>query len=334
MAGEVADLNDWEGVSTATQWAPQNGVAGAAGTVETTGTPYTIVTDVVRSGSQAGRITLSSNEGESYNAGWRRCLLRETYDNSNNEVLRAERYGDHYWYTASYLVNTGTYFPSGTLVWEVHQGDDLRSFGSGSETIAFSVSAVAPLALQWRNNEWQFRVHAGQASGGSFKVYGGNIDNYSLGLTSKNEGLWRDWIIEVLYDDPGAITVYSRLEGEAEFSQVLSLPSRATVMYASDKTALHKYYRLEGVYQPLPSPTSTQTRMWLDNNGRHLTLDDARSVYGLVPPVPDPSPNPDPPTTTYSFADAAINGYRQTSTKITGSQKTQGALVRDVSVIE
>lgn len=331
MAGEVADLNDWEGVSTATQWAPQGGVAGAAGTVETTGTPYTIVTDVVRTGSQACRITLSSNEGESYNAGWRRCLFRETYDNSSNEVLRAERYADHYWYTASYRINAGTYIPSGTLFWEMHQGNDLRAGATSPEVVPAGTSAVAPLALQWRNNEWQFRVHAGQLSGAA---YGGNIDNNSLGLTSKNEGLWRDWIIEVLYDDPGTLTVYTRLEGETEFSQVLSLPTRATIMYVSDKTALHPYYRLEGIYQSLPSPTSTQTRVWLDNNGRHLSLDDARDVFGLVPPVPEPEPNPDPPTTTYSYASAAINGYRQTSNTITANPRVQGALVRDASVIE
>lgn len=298
MAGEVADLNDWEGQSGAGQW--------AGGAVETQGTPYAVVTDVVRSGSYAGRITLASNEGENYNTGWRRCLFRETYNNSNAEVLRAERVGDHYWYTASYRINSGTYLPSGTLFWEMHQGNDLRSGATSPEVVPAGVSAVAPLALQWRNNEWQFRVHAGQLSGAA---YGGNIDNLSLGLTSKNEGLWRDWIFEVYFEDPGILRVWTRLEGASEFTQVLDLPSRATIMYVSNKAALHPYYRLEGVYQPLPSPVTTQTRIWLDNNGRSLTLDDARAVFGLVPPVPPVPPNLDPPTTTYKFATAASNGY-------------------------
>lgn len=299
MAGEVADLNDWESVSNASQW--------AGGAVETTGTPYAIVTDVVRSGSQAGRITLASNEGENYNAGWRRCLFRESINNSNADVLRQERYADHYWYTASYRINSGTYIPSGTLFWEMH--------GPNSDWPA-GTSLVAPHAIQWRNNEWQYRQHTGQLSN---NVFGGNIYNHSLGLTSKNEGSWRDWMVEILFDDPGVIRVWTRLEGESDFTQVLNLSTAPGICYQTTKSEDHRYYRLEGVYQPLPSPTSTQTRVWLDNNGRHLSLADARTVFGLNPPDPPPV-NPSTPTTTYAYGTAA-NGFSGGSTK-TGNQRT------------
>lgn len=254
--------------------------------VETTGTPYAIVTDVKRTGSQACRITLSSNEGENYQAGYRRCIFRETYNNSNADVQRAERYLDHYWYTHSSRIASGTWFPSGSLVWEIHGPNGDWPQGT---------SLVAPHAIQWRNGEWQYRVHTGQKSGAAF---GGQIYNRSLGLTSLNGNLWHDWIVEILYDDPGIIRVYHRLEGEADFTLVLDRPTDPGLCYVTSKTEDHRYYRLEGVYQPLPSPTSTQTVMWLDSNGRHTSLDAARAVFGLNPPVPPDPPNLDPPVTT------------------------------------
>lgn len=298
MAGEVADLNDWETNNTS-QWPA----------IETQGTPYTVVGTGARFGTYCGQITLSGTEGQNYQTGWRRCIFRETYNNSNVDVLRAERYGDHYWYTASFKINSGTYIPSGTLFWEVHGPNEDWPAGT---------SLVAPHAIQWRNNEWQYRQHTGQLSN---NVFGGNIYNHSLGLTSKNEGLWRDWIVEILFDDPGTIRVWTRLEGDSEFTQVLNLSTASGICYQSSKSEDHRYYRLEGVYQSLPNPTSTQTRIWLDQNGRHLSLEDARDAMGLAPPDPPPVDPPNP-TTTYAFRNSS-NGYSggslSTNTKRTGS---------------
>lgn len=265
MAGEVAALRSWE---TGAAFYPA---------VEGDSDSYSSQSSVVRNGSNAGLIVLNGNEYTNYNPGpppWRRCLLRETLNNSNQDVMRAERYGDHYFYTWSYRINTGTYVPSGHLIWEIH---------GPNEDWPANTSLVAPHALQWRNNEWQYRVHTGKRTTGTgTQTFGGQIYNYSLGLTSKNEGLWRDWIIEILYDDPGIINVWTRLEGTSAFTQVMARTNPG-VCYVTDKTEDHRYYRTEGAYQEVPVPSSTECRVWVDNGGRHLTYNDALAVFGEAP---------------------------------------------------
>ena len=263
MAGEVAAIRTWE---TGAAFYPA---------VEGDSDSYSSQTSVVRNGSRAGLIVLNGREYENYNAGWRRCLLRETLNNSNQDVLRAERYGDHYFYTWSYRINSGTYIPSGHLIWEIH---------GPNEDWPANTSLVAPHALQWRNNEWQYRLHTGKRTTGTgTQTFGGQIFNYSLpGMTSKNEGLWRDWIIEILYDDPGIVNVWTRLEGTSAFTQVLA-KTNAGVCYVTDKTEDHRYYRTEGAYQSIPSPDTTETRVWVDNGGRHLSYNDALAAFGEAP---------------------------------------------------
>lgn len=261
MAGEVAKLHNWESGNDYPA-------------TETTGTPYTVVTDVVANGSQSVRVTLDSNQGENYQAGYRRCIFRETYNNSNADVMRAERYGDHYFYTLSFRPESGTWFPSGTLIWEIHGPNGDWPGGT---------SLVAPHAIQWRNGEWQYRRHTGKLQGAAF---GGNIVNYSMSpaINSIGGNTWRDWIVEILYDDPGIVGVWTRLRGtDSDFVKVVDLPTAAGLCYVTSKTEDHRYYRLEGSYGPLPTPTSVITRFWLDNGGRHLTMNDARAVFGLSP---------------------------------------------------
>ena len=263
MAGEVAAVRTWE--------------SGAAfyPAVEGDTDSYSAQGTTVRNGSLSGLLVLNGNEFESYNPGWRRCLLRETLNNSNQDVMRAERYGDHYFYTWSYRINSGTYVPSGHLIWEIH---------GPNEDWPANTSLVAPHCIQWRNNEWQYRVHTGRRSntGSGTQIFGGEIFNYSLGLTSKNEGLWRDWIVEILYDDPGIINVWTRLEGTSAFTQVMQRTNPG-ICYVNDKTEDHRYYRTEGIYQALPSPTSTECRVWVDNGGRSLSYNEALAVFGESP---------------------------------------------------
>lgn len=259
MAGEVAKLHSWESGNDYPA-------------TETTGTPWTVVTDVVADGAQSVRVTLNSNQGENYQAGYRRCIFRETLNNSNQDVMRAERYGDHYFYTLSFRPESGTWFPSGTLIWEIHGPNEDWPGGT---------SLVAPHAIQWRAGEWQYRRHTGKLQGAAF---GGEIVNYSMSpaINSIGGNTWRDWIIEILYDDPGIVGVWTRLRGtDSDFVKVVDLPTAAGLCYVTSKTEDHRYYRLEGSYGPLPTPTSVITRFWLDNGGRHLTMNDARAVFGL-----------------------------------------------------
>ena len=263
MAGEVAVVRSWE---SGVPFYPA---------VEGDPDSYSSQGSVVRNGSASGLIVLNGNEYESYNPGWRRCLLRETLNNDNNDVMRAERYGDHYFYTWSYRINTGTYLPSGGLIWEIH---------GPNEDWPANTSLVAPHRLHWRNNQWEYAIHTGRRTTGTgTQTFGGQVFNTPLtGLTSKNEGLWRDWIIEILFDDPGIINIWTRLEGTSAFTQVLA-STRPGVCYVNDKAEDHRYYRTEGLYHSLPSPITTETRVWVDNGGRSLSYNDALAVFGEAP---------------------------------------------------
>lgn len=268
MAGEVYDLNDWE-TGNYLQWA---GGAIEAGTPSSQCTVGTSSPSPV-AGTYRGKVTVSGSQGGNYSAGTSRCLCRETLNNSNQDVLRGERRGDTYFYSFADYFPTGTLVESGVLHWELHQHNgDFQSLSP--------VSLVAPLALLWRNGDWQFRYHTGKwnpNNGGQFGPDG--IVNNNLGVATVDRDAWLKWVIEVYFHEVGRIRVYMKRPGDSDLVLRFEKLNYPTIMWINDPTEDHQYYRTEGVYRA--SQNASESARFMDQNGRHATLADARAALGL-----------------------------------------------------
>ena len=263
MAGEVYDLNDWE-TGNYNQWA---GGAIEAGNKDTQCTVGTSSPSPVK-GTYRGKVTVQGNQGGNYSAGTSRCLCRETLNNSNQDVLRAERRGDLYFYSAACYFPTGTLTEGGTLHWEVHQSNgDFQSLSP--------VSLVATHGLLWRQGDWQYRYHAGKwnpNNGGQFGPDG--IVNNNLGIGVIDFDGWIKFIIEIYYHEVGRIRVYVKRPSDPDYVLRFEKLNYPTIMWINDPTEVHYFYRTEGIYRV--SQNASESAMFMDQNGRHATLADAK----------------------------------------------------------
>ena len=157
---------------------------------------------------------------------------------------------------------TASIVESGTLYWEIH--------GPNSDWPG-GTSLVAPWGLLWRQGEWQWRKHTGQLAN---NVFGGGIINNSLGISTLDRDGWIKWIVELYYHEVGRCRVYCKRPGDSDFNVVYELLNQPTIMWQNDPTEDHRYYRLEGIYRV--STSASEAAMFMDQNGRVATLNDAR----------------------------------------------------------
>ncbi|MBP9711022.1 MAG: heparin lyase I family protein [Candidatus Pacebacteria bacterium] len=284
---------------------------------------------VVSAGLFLLSVPLLASAAVTFQGGWERGVLTGAGEWSNKQVMRPDSYQ-----IVSDVVRTGTKAArvevrpgDNPLTWccsNTERSEVLfmtkpdgsmvnENSSSGTQYYGFSVR----LDSTWAASTWAtlFQLHGPDSYGtwasfeldarnDRFEVYmlGGDVTQvtspttYALSNSSLNRGKWVDFIVKITYASgpTGALTVWRRDEGQANFTQVVNAQNVPTLQYKSTEgTQVGAHYWKAGIYRNAESSTSI---LWNDGFVRADTYEEILNYFGTTTPPPPPPQDTTAPT--------------------------------------
>jgi hypothetical protein len=216
---------------------------------------FTLVTDVVRSGTYAAKVEV--HQGDSVQAG-ERAEVQTMLDADGNAINENENSGTQY-ITASIRLPANFVYPAWMIPLQLHGPAE---FG-----------AIPSIALFLSSGVYQLLLNGGDLDHNPCLGY------YTLSDSSMNLGKWTDFILGIKFaiDTTGAITVWRRNEGVTGFSKVMDVIGVPTLQYKSATKGDH-YWKC-GLYRQVG--TAWTNTLHVDCVARQLSYDVAiNQVWG------------------------------------------------------
>lgn len=220
------------------------------------------VTNPVRQGQYSVRVEVRPGDDPISSSGERAEVVNMT-DAGGNPIYENESSGTQY-YAFSFRLDP-TWKPPAkdvngrawALIFQLHGPDALGT----SPSITVSIQKGIEIF-----------IHAGNLDSPS-----GSVQNtfYPLSDSTLNIGKWVDLVLKIKFakDFTGAVTVWRRNEGQANFLQVLDKTNIPTLQYKVSQGGVGNHYWKHGLYRSKQTGTITNI-LWLDGMTRGNTYND------------------------------------------------------------
>ncbi|WP_298708285.1 heparin lyase I family protein [Chitinophaga sp.] len=212
--GKIDLTGDWE-TGDGSQW--DDGWSGKDSAAQ-----FEIVTSPKRQGNYAAKFTVRPGDRACKNGN---CTSGERMEMNRWNYVR-ETVGDEYYYGWSTMFPEDWQQPEGWAIfmqWHAH------------------TPISPPLAFGVKDNNVRVEFSSGDIGEWWPAEYQQNHN-----IAQLNKGKWHDFIVRVRFkpDSTGLLEVWHRLEGQAEFSQVLSLPKVPTLQWSNEPDDVSENYRI------------------------------------------------------------------------------------------
>ena len=226
------------------------------------------VTSPVRQGRYSARVEVRPGDGPINSSGERAEVLGMT-DANGNQINENESSGTQY-YAFSVRLDPNWQSPEADanglwgIIFQLHGPD---AYGA-SPSVSFLVT-----------DHFYFLFHSGNLEDPLGRLF----QEYTLLDSSLNLGNWIDFILKIKFakDFTGSVNVWRRNEGQANFTEVLSLSNVPTLQYKESEGPVVDHYWKHGFYRS--KQTTITNILWLDGLTRGNTFDVVVSAAFPVP---------------------------------------------------
>lgn len=226
---------------------------------------YKIVTDIVRTGNYAARVEVRPGDNPlSCCAGSERAEMHTLSKSDWTDMFETPASGTKY-FGFSVRLAEDFQVPEWSVLFQLHGPDNLNTNPS--------------VAIDLLGENFVFANR-----GGNITAQGSTNQHYTISPIVR--GQWVDFIVKIKFagDSTGAVTIWQRVEGQTTFTQVLDLPTIATLQHAGG--AIGNHYWKFGYYRKAANFTNV---LWNDGFVRADSFEEILNYFGATTPPPPSS---------------------------------------------